>query len=301
MNNTTEKRKNGIQWTITTMLDDLDFADDIALLSHNHNQMQEKTDIMNTVSKNIGLKINRNKTKVIRILTANNNEISVDGEPLEDVSSFTYLGSTINKEGGVEEDVKKRIQKARHAFVGLDKIWKNKNIMERTKIKIFNSNVKSILLYGSETWRMNKQTSRKIQAFTNRCLRRIVNIYWPNTISNLQLFERTKQTPTEIAIKKRKWRWIGHTLRKPKENITRQGLQWNPQGSRPRGRPRNTWRREVEKEMKETNKSWLQLERLAQDRGNGSPLLMACVPLGTEKAKKKNMEERAKLSAFVLL
>ena len=47
----------------------------------------------------------------------------------------------------------------------------------------------------------------------------------------------------------RKRRWIGHTLWKPKHNITRQALQWNPQGKRGRGRPRNTWRRDLIAEM----------------------------------------------------
>lgn len=264
---TTEGKQNGIQWTITTMLEDLDFADDIALLSHNHKQMQEKTDLMDTTSRNIGLRINKNKTKVLRVQTANNNAVTVSGEPLEDVNSFTYLGSIINKEGGVEEDVKIRIQKARQAFMALGKIWKSQSIREKTKLKIFNSNVKSVLLYGSETWRMNKQTLRKIQAFVNRCLRRIVNIHWPDTISNNRLHERTGQLLMETVMKNRKWRWIGHTLRKPRQNITRKGLQWNPQGNRPRGRPRNTWKRDLEAEMKRGEKNWPQLEKMAQDRG----------------------------------
>ncbi|XP_055384586.1 uncharacterized protein LOC129614181 [Condylostylus longicornis] len=51
-----------------------------------------------------------------------------------------------------------------------------------------------------------------------------------------------------LQIKRRKWRWIGHTLRRPSEAIARQALEWNPQGKRRVGRPRTTWRRTVEKE-----------------------------------------------------
>ena len=84
---------------------------------------------------------------------------------MEDVESFTYLGSIINKQGGVEEDVKTRIQKARQAFIGLRHVWSSKVFTEKTKIRLFNSNVKSVLLYGSETWRNTKATVQRIQSF----------------------------------------------------------------------------------------------------------------------------------------
>ena len=266
MRRSTEGKQNGIQWTLTRQLDDLDFADDIALLSHNRQQMQEKTDTLDRTAKSLGLKINKKKTKVLRIKTTNNRPVTVGEEELEDVDTFTYLGSTINKEGGVEEDVRQRIQKARQAFLGLGKVWASKIIREKTKIRIFNSNVKAVLLYGSETWRLNKTTLQKLQAFRNRCLRRIVNIHWPDTIRNSTLLERTRQQPMEMEITRRKWRWIGHTMRKPRQNITRESLLWNPQGQRARGRPRTTWRRETESEMRRSGKTWVELGTMAQDR-----------------------------------
>ena len=61
---------------------------------------------------------------------------------------------------------------------------KLKLISRKTKLSNFNSNVKSILLYGSETWRAIKATSRKIQTFVNECLRKILRVYWPDTISS---------------------------------------------------------------------------------------------------------------------
>ena len=80
----------------------------------------------------------------------------------------------------------------------------------------------------------------KLQTFINKCLRRILKVYWPETIRNIDLWERTDQEPVEISMKRRKWRWIGHTLRKPANNITRQALDWNPSGTRKRGRPKHT-------------------------------------------------------------
>ena len=82
------------------------------------------------------------------------------------------------------------------------------------------------------------------------------------------LWARTQQTPVEEDIRQRRWRWLGHTLRKPPSSISRQALNWNPQGQRKRGRPRNTWRRELEKDIKRTGHTWKQLEGIAQDTGD---------------------------------
>ena len=117
-------------------------------------------------------------------------------------------------------------------------------------MRIFNHSVKSVLLYSSETWRITKHTVNKIQTFVNRCLWRIRNVKWSDKVSNNTLWTKTNQLPVEIKIKQRKWRSIGDMLRKPISSITRQALTWNPQGKTKRGRPRNTWRRDMESEIK---------------------------------------------------
>ena len=112
----------------------------------------------------------------------------------------------------------------------------------------------SLLLYGAETWRMNKTTLERIQTFVNQCFRKILGIQWMDKVNNKDLWDRTNQIQIEIDILKRRWVWLGHTSRKPNSNITRQALTWNPQGKRKRGR------------LKNPGLSWKQLERIAQDR-----------------------------------
>ena len=228
MQKTTEQRKNGIQWTLWTQLDDLDFADDLALLSHRHHQMQEKTKILAENSSQVGLSIHKGKTQFMRINNTSTEPILLGDDTLEEVESFTYLGSIISNQGGTDADVKARIGKARTAYLLLKNIWRSREIHQHTKIRIFNSNVKSVLLYGAETWRTIKTTTNKVQTFINKCLRRILNIYWPDKISNKDLWTKTKQLPAADEIGRRRWRWIGHTLRKPASNTTRHALTWNP-------------------------------------------------------------------------
>ena len=149
----------------------------------------------------LALKINMNKTKIMKANTKSKNVVTVGGKPLEETDCFTYLGSKINKTGGTEEDTKARIQKARVAFLILSNTWKSKLIKLKTKMRIFNSSVKSVLLHSSVTWRINKQTVNKIQTFVNRCLRRIMNVKWSDKVSNNTLWTKTNQLPVEMENK----------------------------------------------------------------------------------------------------
>ncbi|VDP45295.1 unnamed protein product [Schistosoma margrebowiei] len=195
MRTSTSEGKHGIQWTAQNQLDDLDFADDLALPSHTHKQMQIKTTSVAAFSASIGLSIYKGKTKVL----------TLDSETMEDVESSTYLGSIIDEQGGSDADVKGRIGKARTTFLQLKNIWKSKQLSTNIKVRIFNTNVKAV----SST---------------------ILNIHWPDTISNSLLWERTNQLLAEEEIRKRRWKWIGHTLRKSSNCITSQALTWNPEG-----------------------------------------------------------------------
>ena len=89
---------------------------------------------------------------------------------------------------------------------------------------------------------------------------RYVRIWWPNIISNKDLWKVTGQEDINLEIRTRKFRLTGHTLRKEDGEIPRDALLWNPQGNRKRGRPRNSWRRLV---MKAAGRSWNELKVLS--------------------------------------
>jgi hypothetical protein len=98
----------------------------------------------------------------------------------------------VEKQEGTDPDVKIRVSKVRASFLQLKEVWTSKYLSTNTKIGLFNSNVKSVLLHGAETWRTTVNTTKEIQTFTSNCLRRILPIRWPENISNEELWERTK-------------------------------------------------------------------------------------------------------------
>jgi len=83
---------------------------------------------------------------------------------------------------------------------------------------------------------------------------------------NKESLERTKQCRIDLEIREHKRGWLGHTLRKPSEDIARQALEWNPQGKRGKGRPRNTWRRTVLEEAKGVKKTQAEIKTDATNR-----------------------------------
>jgi hypothetical protein len=86
-----------------------------------------------------------------------------------------------------------------------------------------------------------------------------------NKITNEELWRIAKQKPIEIQIKRRKWNWIGHTLCKDAGAKEKTALDWNPQGYRRRGRPKNTWRRTTEGEIRNKGRLWNEVKRIAGD------------------------------------
>ncbi|VDP44035.1 unnamed protein product [Schistosoma margrebowiei] len=115
-------------------------------------------------------------------------------------------------------------------------------------------------------WKTTTIIIMNVQVLKNSCLRKIINIFWSDTVSNSLLWERTNQLPSEAEIKNRRWNWIEHTLRKSPNCIMKQALTWNPEGKQKRGRPKNTIRREIKADMERMNNNCKELERITQDR-----------------------------------
>lgn len=274
MRKTVGNKQRGIRWTITSLLEDLDFADDIALLSNNAEHLQRKTEDLSKYANQVGLKINKKKTKTMQLVPSPT-VITLDNEPLDEVDDFTYLGSVISKNNATSKDITSRLQKANIAFHQLNKIWKNNNISLKTKIKIYTSNVLSVLLYGSECWRVTQKDSQRLSGFHTKSLRKVCKIYWPTKITNEALYQKTGQHNIMAQIKQRRLRWFGHVARKDQSNITRTASKWTPSnGKRSRGRPKETWRRTITSDFNSMGKTWGEMEKLAKDRGTWRSLVM---------------------------
>ena len=228
----TRKSRRHAKETLT----DLDFADDIALISDEICQAQEMLLRVEKECKKVGLEINTKKTKSIAFNTDNTTKLhTADGNELEWQDDFKYLGSWV---GSSEKDIRVRKAQAWKALNGMSAIWKS-NMNNSLKIRLFVATIESILLYGCESWSLTKMQEKSLDGTYTRMLRRVLNIGWNSHTSNIQLYSDLPKLSIKIA--SRRLQLAGHCYRHP-ELSTQRLVLWEPKhGHRRRGRRVNTY------------------------------------------------------------
>ena len=203
----------------------------------------------------------------MRMNTKNTQPIDIDRTAVREVEQFTYLGATVSQTGGTNKDIRKRLGHARTAYHKLKTIWNSGQIGRKTKTKLFRSNDLSALIYGSETWIITKGDEKMLDTFLHKCIRNILKIYWPEKISNIEARKTVEIEKISTIVKKRRWQWIGHVLRMDNNRNAKIALDWTPEGKRRRGRPKETWRRTVEKDRKQLGfDSWAAAKGKVEDQ-----------------------------------
>ena len=172
-------------------LGDLDYADDICLINSSVAEMQDKTKAVSKQASKLGLIINKNETEVMRNLT-DRTPITVGGTILKEAEKFTYLGGIVTMNGECLISIRCRLDKAVSVVTKLGTIWKNKSISQKSKLKLFRSNVLTVLLYGAKCWGLTAGIEKKLASFHQKCLRQILNIRWNSYISNEVVLEGLK-------------------------------------------------------------------------------------------------------------
>ena len=269
----------GLPWTKERRLKDLDFADDLALLAESWQQLQQMTTSLEENAAKVGLKISGSKTKTMQIgdqQSLTSVPIIISGEPVEKVNKFTYLGSMFTEDGDIEADIKTRLGKASAVFRRMLSIWKSGTITRRLKVKLFETIVLPTALYGSETWKMSVKMSKRIDAFQQRCLRKILKVTYRDRITNEEIYRRTSTRPLCETIEIKRMKYAGHVLRMPAERDPKIAFKWQPDGRRRRGRPRATWRRTFQKDLEVRNINLRDVGDIAQDRLEWRKLAARC-------------------------
>ena len=131
-----------------------DYADDVAVLVCTQAQIRDKTDKVWQAARRMRLEINAPKSNVMCINATLNTPLTIAGETLEFVDSFTYLGSVISKDGSAQKDIKNRLYKTRNALASLWSVWRSSVYSTRIKLHLYNSIAKLVLLYRSECWKV---------------------------------------------------------------------------------------------------------------------------------------------------
>src|SRR6218665_426813 len=185
-------------------VNNLRFADDIDRVAEGDGQQQELTDEGHSSSQRFGLKINVEKTMTIG-KQQKTVEIKIEGETLEQVTEFIYLGGVITEDGRCTKDIRRRIGLASAMFDTMNKVWRSKNITTATKVKLYGTLVIPVMMYGSECWCLRKEDERRILLAEMSWLRRILGRSRRDRIRNEVIRKELGQQVTWAETWRRIW------------------------------------------------------------------------------------------------
>ena len=191
------------------------------------------------VCKKWGMAISVEKSKVLTVgCTDVCTAIQLNNQNLEEVESFTYLGSSIDKAGKASTEVDTRIEKGGRAYqMWRKKVFRSANLSKATKMRVFQTLVMSVLLYGAETWTITQKDLKKLRTFHLKCLRDILGVTRWDKIRNENILRSANEVSIEDQLKHLRLQWLGHDIRMdtcvqrqflcPHEDKEKNGMEWN--------------------------------------------------------------------------
>lgn len=226
-----------------TNITNIRYADDTVLMANDAEKLQILVNEVNRQSKALGMNINPHKSVCMVVSKSKhppNINIKIDDEPLKYVKSYTYLGALVTSDGKSINEIKRRITLAKITFNKLKRILMNRNIRISTKDKILKSCVWSVLSYGCESWNINKNLLKSLEACEVWCWRKILKIKWSEFVSNDKIWRKigTKKYLVR-SIQKRQLEFLGHIIRKG--GIEAVALTGKVEGKSGRGRKRASY------------------------------------------------------------
>ena len=129
-------------------------------------------------SEKVGLKLNIQKTKTMASHGSPTTSWEIDGETVETVSDFIFLGSKITADGDCSHEIKRRLLLGRKVMTNLESIFKSRDISLPTKVRLVKAMVFPVVMYACESWTMRKAECRRIDAFELWCWRRLLRVPW---------------------------------------------------------------------------------------------------------------------------
>ncbi|XP_047998769.1 uncharacterized protein LOC125236115 [Leguminivora glycinivorella] len=227
-------------------LSNLRFADDIILLSDNPQDLNIMLQQLADVSKEVGLTMNTEKTKIMT--NSGKEEILIDNNLIEYVEQYTYLGQVISPQNLMQQEVDTRIGNSWKRYWSLREIMKNNQIPTNLKSKVFNTCILPCLTYGCQTWALTDKERRALQVCQNSMERSMLHIKLKDRIKLDTIRKRTKITDVNQTMKQLKWKWTGHMLRDKREKWSKDITSWYPRdGKRKDGGQKMRWENEFRK------------------------------------------------------
>ena len=161
----------------------------------------------------VGLKLNIQKTKIMA--SGPITSWQIDGETVETVADFIFLGSKITSGDDCSHEIKRRLLLGRKVMTNLDSILKSRDITLPTKVRLVKALVFPVVMYGCESWTVKKAECWRIDAFELWCWRRLLRVPWTARRSNQSILKETSPgCSLEGLMLKLKLQYFCHLMRR---------------------------------------------------------------------------------------
>ena len=155
-------------------INNLRYADDTTLMAESEEKLKNLLMKVKVESEKVGLKLNIQKTK--NMVSGPITPWEIDGETVETVSDFIFLGSKVTADGDCSHEIKRRLLFGRKVLTNLDSILKSRDITLPTTVRLVKAMVFPVVIYVCESWTVKKAEHRRIDAFELWCWRRLLRV-----------------------------------------------------------------------------------------------------------------------------
>ena len=184
------------------------FADDVDIVSRTIEAVTEQYTRLKREAEKVGLKINTSKTKYMLACGTEHDRaslgssVTIDGDELEVVDEFVYLGSLVTSDNDTSREIRRRIINGSRAYYGLHKHLRSNRLSPRTKCTLYKTLIRPVVLYGHETWTLLEEDLRALEVFERRVLRTIFGGVQENGVWRRRMNHELVQLAGETSISK---------------------------------------------------------------------------------------------------
>ena len=226
------------------------FADDLVLCESTREEAEEQLEVWRHAIENKGLRVSRKKTEYLPPSSCHD-KVKLGGEEIKNVTTFKYLGSMFDAEGGTTTDCKNRVRLAWNKWREVTGVICDKKVPVKLKHKIYKTVIRPTMTYGAECWTMKKKDEMLMNKTEMRMLLWIQGVSLREHKRNEEIREAATVQPIATHLMQKRLRWYGHVRRRDECHTTRTVLDMVVEGVRPRGRPKlrymDTIRRDIKK------------------------------------------------------
>jgi len=263
MDELTKDIQGGIPWCML-------FADDIVLVDESRQGVNATLELWRETLETGGLRISRSKTEYLHcrfggqsVEDGDSSEVTIEGVKVQQKETFRYLGSYMQSNGDIDDDISHRIQAGWVKWRSASGVLCDKKIPFALKGKFYKSTVRPALLYGVECWPVKVSQVRRMLVAEMRMLRWMCGVSRKDRIRNEVVRGKLQVASIDVKMREARLRWYGHVRRRHQGESVRR-CEYITIGSekRSRGRPKKNWAEVIRQDM-----NLLQLsERMTQDR-----------------------------------